>query len=145
MRMRRHRQGKSRARRVGVAFAAACLITVAGAVFAAAMGVPSTFAGQKVQATGANDLKPAACAGIDLANIVTGSGRIRGTGGNDLILGSSAADRITGGGGTDCMVGGGGSDTFRGNGLGAGDVCIAGPGGGSNPGGRRVHCDTMLP
>ncbi len=58
-----------------------------------------------------NDLKPDACAGINITNIVdVGSGET-GTGGNDLIFGTSGNDfAIQGGAGDDCILGGGGNE-----------------------------------
>jgi Ca2+-binding RTX toxin-like protein len=61
-----------------------------------------------------DDLKPSACSGITLTNLVSGSGLITGTSANDLILGSSGDDTINGGDGDDCIVGGGGTDTCNG-------------------------------
>ncbi len=74
----------------------------------------------------ANDLKPSACAGLNLTDIISGSGTITGTSGNDLILGGPGNDTINGMGGNDCILGGGGNDTIDG-GDGT-DVCIGGPG-----------------
>lgn len=69
-------------------------------------------------------LRPSACAGLSLANLITGSGTLTGTEGNDLILGSTGADVIDGLGGNDCILGGGGADTITG-GDGS-DVCLGG-------------------
>lgn len=69
-------------------------------------------------------LRPSACAGLSLVNLVTGSGILTGTEGNDLILGSTGADVIDGLGGNDCILGGGGADTITG-GDGS-DVCLGG-------------------
>jgi Ca2+-binding RTX toxin-like protein len=73
-----------------------------------------------------NHLRPSACNGISVTNLVTGSGAILGTEGNDLILGSAGADTIDGLGGNDCILGGGGDDMLTG-GDGS-DVCIGGIG-----------------
>ena len=71
----------------------------------------------------ADTLKPAACSGITLTTIVSGT---TGTAGNDLIIGTSGIDVISGGDGNDCILGGAGADTIDGgNGN---DVCIGGPG-----------------
>lgn len=92
---------------------------------AATNTVPSTRLDHHSAPIGLNDLSPSNCAGIFVTNLVTGSGTITGTGGNDLILASSAADTIDGLGGDDCIVGGGGDDFITGN-DGA-DICIGGP------------------
>lgn len=56
--------------------------------------------------------------------LVSGSGTLTGTDGNDLILGSPGADIIDGNGGNDCIVGGGGDDSLNGNN--GNDVCLGG-------------------
>ena len=94
--------------------------------FAAVNTVPATNVAYQTVAVGINDLKPSACAGWLLTNLVTGTGTITGTEGNDLILGGSGADTIDGLGGDDCILGGGGDDQITGgNGT---DICIGGPG-----------------
>jgi hypothetical protein len=110
------------------------------AVVAAVLGVvtasnvvPSTSIGRQQFTIDANALKPAACAALDLTNLVTGT---NGTGANDLILGPRAASTFRGNGGQDCMVGGARRDTFNGNGRRAGDVCI---GNGGNDTFRRCQ------
>lgn len=107
-----------------VTFFAAFVAIVLGAL-TAANSVPSSKAGQVVQPIDANALAPAACAGMGLVDVVTGSGKkgtITGTNGNDLILGTSGNDKINGGQGNDCIVGGAGTDTING-GPGT-DVCL---------------------
>ncbi len=107
---------------------AAVLLALVGArsVLTATNTMPPTHAGLATRSIGPNDLKPAACAGITLTNLVTGSGIVTGTNGNDLILGSPGSDDLRGNNGNDCILGGGGNDALRG---GAGtDVCIGGPG-----------------
>jgi Ca2+-binding RTX toxin-like protein len=91
--------------------------------FTASNVVASSRRANLTDAMDANELKPASCNGINLTNIVVGTG---GTAGNDLILATSAAENITNGNGDDCALGGGGNDTFF-NG-GGNDVCIGGPG-----------------
>ncbi len=93
---------------------------------AATNTVPATRATDQTLPVGINDLKPPACAGWFLTNLVTGSGTFTGAEGNDLILGSSGADTIDGLGGDDCVLGGGGDDLITGGG--GTDVCIGGPG-----------------
>jgi hypothetical protein len=76
--------------------------------------VPSTHMTSQDRSIGVNDLKPAACGGIFLTSLVSGSGTITGTAGNDLIIGSSGVDIIDGSGGDDCILGGGDSDVCTG-------------------------------
>ena len=90
---------------------------------AAANTVPSTRMTSQGRSIHINNFKPAACTGISLTSLVTGSGVITGTEGNDLILASSGADVIDGLGGDDCIVGGGGTDICTG-GLGT-DVFVS--------------------
>ena len=71
-------------------------------------------------------LRPASCAGLSLSTLITGSGTLTGTEGNDLILASAAADTIDGLGGSDCIVGGSGDDTITGGND--SDICIGGDG-----------------
>lgn len=101
------------------------LVSVATA-FAAGITSPAVNVGVESVPVNANSVKPAACAGLSLTNIVTGAGTITGTSGNDLILGSAGADVIDGLGGNDCILGGGGDDTIDGNAD--TDVCIGGAG-----------------
>ncbi len=71
----------------------------------------------------ANQLKPSACAGLNLTAYYYG---IDGSDTNDLVLGASIADSLNGGDGDDCVVGGSGDDSLDG---GAGtDICIGGEG-----------------
>jgi len=84
---------------------------------------------------------PAACAALNLTNVVviTGNGAIFGTSSNDLIVGSVGKDTIHAGAGNDCLVGGGGADQFFGD---AGfDVCI-----GSGDSKEQFHdCEVIIP
>ena len=93
---------------------------------AATNTVPATRATDQTLSVGINDLKPPACEGWFLTNLVTGTGTLTGTEGNDLILGSSSADTIDGLGGDDCILGGAGDDLITGSD--GTDVCIGGPG-----------------
>ncbi len=76
----------------------------------------------------ANDLKPPACAHINITSLVicSGSGICRGTGNRNLILGTAGNDTIRASNGDDCIIGGGGNDDI--NGQGGNDICIRGPG-----------------
>jgi Ca2+-binding RTX toxin-like protein len=98
----------------------------ASTAFAANLTIPDTNIGSKSITITANKLKPSACSTLDLTNIVSGSGAIIGTEGDDLIIGSSGDDTINGLGGDDCILGGGGNDNIDGgNDV---DVCIGGSG-----------------
>lgn len=100
-----------------------------GSAFAATNTVPVTRLTDQKRTITINDLKPAACASLNLTAIVacpSGGGNCNGTGASELILGSSNVDTIKGKGGTDCMLGGGSDDTI--NGQAGGDICIGGPG-----------------
>ena len=102
-----------------------CTFILIGAMtaVAAANTVPSTRMTSQGRSIHINDFRPAACAAISLTSLVTGSGVITGTAGNDLILASSGADVIDGLDGEDCIVGGGDTDVCTG-GLGT-DVFIS--------------------
>jgi Ca2+-binding RTX toxin-like protein len=104
----------------------ALVIVSVGSAFAAGLSVPDSNVGQQSVPVTAEDVKPEACAAIYLTNIVSGSGTLTGTAGNDLIIGSSAADLIDGLGGNDCIVGSGGDDSLTGNE--GNDVCLSGIG-----------------
>jgi Ca2+-binding RTX toxin-like protein len=110
--------------------------SVASAFTAANTIAPSNIGIQSVSVS-ANDLKPDACAGLNLTNVIHGSGTITGTSGNDLIFGNSGDDVIDGQGGDDCIVGGGGTDIIDGND--GTDVCI---GSGGNV--TFLNCETTL-
>ncbi len=114
------------------------LVSVSTAI-AATNTVPTTRLDNQTKSITANDVKPFFCASLNLQNIITGSGTITGTNGNDLILGSAADDTINGLGGTDCILGGGGNDTISGDG--GSDVCS----GGGNAGDTFATCETTIP
>jgi Ca2+-binding RTX toxin-like protein len=99
----------------------------ASTAFAANLTVSGSNVGLESITVRANKLKPAACSGLDLTNIVSGSGTITGTNGDDLIIDSSGDDTINGLGGNDYILGGAGNDTIDG-GDGENDVCIEGSG-----------------
>jgi Ca2+-binding RTX toxin-like protein len=117
---------------------AALIIINIVTAFAATNTVQATNVAYKTISVGINDKKPSACTGWSLENLITGSGSITGTEGNDLILGSSGADTIDGLGGDDCILGGGDDDLITGgDGV---DVCIGGPG--TN---TFVTCEAQIP
>lgn len=93
---------------------------------AAANSIPPTQLDSISRSVEFHELAPAGCGAQDLEQLITGSGTLTGTSGNDLILGSAGDDTIDGLGGDDCIVGGGGDDTLIG-GEGS-DSCIGGPG-----------------
>lgn len=77
--------------------------------------VPTSHAAKLTRTITANDIKPSACSGITIADLVVGSGTITGGSANDLILGSSGNDTlgVQNNGGSDCCVGGGGTTTYK--------------------------------
>lgn len=102
------------------------IVVSAASAFAAGLSMPASNVGLQSVPVTVEDIKPAACAGLYLTNIVSGSGVLTGTPGNDLILGSAGADTIDGLGGDDCILAGNGDDFITG-GDGT-DICIGGPG-----------------
>ncbi|PWB72165.1 MAG: hypothetical protein C3F07_12400 [Anaerolineales bacterium] len=102
------------------------IIVTSMTAVAATNTIPATRVGERNNSFNINYLKPSACAGITVTNLVSGSGSLTGTSGNDLILGGSGADLIDGSGGDDCILGGGGDDQIAG-GDGS-DTCIGGSG-----------------
>jgi Ca2+-binding RTX toxin-like protein len=109
------------------AFGLLALIVVSVATaFAAGITVQPSNIDAKSIAVTAEDLKPSACSGMTLTQIISGSGTLTATSGNDLIIGSAGADVIDGQGGDDCILGGGGDDSLLGNE--GSDVCLGGPG-----------------
>lgn len=92
----------------------------------AANSVPATRMGTSARTIDADALKPAGCAAIALATLVTGSGIVTGTAGADLILTGTGIDAPNGADGNDCIVAGDGNDSISGgNGN---DVLYGGPG-----------------
>jgi Ca2+-binding RTX toxin-like protein len=104
----------------------ALIVVSLATAFAAGITVTTSNVDIKSASVTAEDIKPPACHGITVTTIISGSGTLTGTEGNDLIIGSSGADTIDGLGGDDCLLGGGGDDSLTG-GDGA-DVCLSGPG-----------------
>ena len=114
------------------------LVSVVTAI-AATNTIPPTRIENQIKSISSNDIKPSSCASLDLRNIVSGSGVITGTPGNDLILGGSGDDTIKGLGGDDCIIGGGGNDTIDGGD--GNDICN----GGGSPGDSFTSCETVIP
>lgn len=104
----------------------ALIVVSVATAFAAGVTVSSSNVDEKSFPVTADDLKPSACAGFSLAQVISGSGTLTGSSGNDLIIGSSGADIIADLGGDNCILGGGGDDSLTGND--GNDVCIGGPG-----------------
>jgi Ca2+-binding RTX toxin-like protein len=67
-------------------------------------------------------LTPGACAGLNLSNLMWGSGNVNGTNGSDLILGAPGSNKLDGKKGNDCLVAGAGTNRLDG-GQGY-DICI---------------------
>lgn len=109
-----------------VVFSILPFVVGVGVAAAASNVVATSKAGRRVQAITVNAVKPAACSGITLAGITTGSGTINDGSGSNLVLGSAVVDTIRGNNGNDCIVGGAGNDSLRGDG--GTDVCIGGAG-----------------
>jgi Ca2+-binding RTX toxin-like protein len=110
-----------------VTFGLLALIVISSVTaFAAGITVSASNAGRESVEVVAQDLAPSACNGLMLAQVISGSGTLTGTSGNDLIIGSPDADVIDGLGGNDCIIGGAGDDFF--NGEDGTDVCLGGPG-----------------
>jgi Ca2+-binding RTX toxin-like protein len=84
--------------------------------------VPQTYAAAQAQGIDTGDLAPAECGGLPLGSVVSGTGDLAGTGGNDLLLGDSSDQWLFGDDGDDCLAGGAGTDLIEG-GPGT-DVCI---------------------
>lgn len=124
---------------VGVAALVVVSVASAGPVAAAPNGVAGSRAGIVSVVISVSDLAPAACAGMDLTNVVTiddlRGGKIQGTRDNDLIVGTDGDDRIDAKQGDDCLVGGGGADDLDG---GPGwDICVTG----DDPGDSTRRCE----
>ena len=109
---------------LGFGLLSVILFSVVTAV-AATNTIPSTRLGNLTIPVRLNGLKPSACAGINVTNLIIGVGTITGTSGNDLILASPSIDVVDGLDGNDCILSGGGADLITGN-IGN-DVCMGGP------------------
>jgi Ca2+-binding RTX toxin-like protein len=106
--------------------AAVIVVAASMTAVAAANTVPPTRVDNLSVSYQINHLRPSACAGLSLTNLVTGSGTLTGTSGNDLILAGPGADSIDGLGGSDCIVGGAGDDALTGGDD--SDICVGGDG-----------------
>jgi Ca2+-binding RTX toxin-like protein len=110
-------------RRLALAGAGALLVACAVPALTATNAVPATRASQTASTITGNNLKPSACAAVNVQSVVVG---IDGTGQRDLVLGTAAGTTVRGRAANDCVLAGGGNDTV--NGDGGTDVCIGGPG-----------------
>ena len=81
--------------------AAATFVLVTGV--AASNIVPPSHAGTVSVVASANSLRPAACAGLNLADVVNGPGD-SGASANQLLLAGPADSDVVGGSGDDCIV-----------------------------------------
>jgi Ca2+-binding RTX toxin-like protein len=116
-------------RTVGAAALVAVAVLTLVAAFAATNAVPATKLGRSLtsRVPTANELKPPACAALNLTDWISGSGTVNAAGNGDtLVLGSAGVDNLRAKNGNDCLVGGAGADTL--NGGSGNDVCIGGAG-----------------
>jgi len=120
-----------------VALATTALVLLLGIAVTATNVVPSSRAGSSAGGRPtANQLKPPACAALNLTNITYGGG---GGNQNTLVLGTAGNDTLVGAAGNDCLVGGTGNDRLIGNG--GIDVCLGGPGNDV----LHPSCETQIP
>ena len=119
------------------------LLLIPTAVFSAVAAtntVEESGASSSFHPATAEELKPSACDGLTLTDIVLdGSGSTS----NDLVLGTAGADTLGGKQGDDCILGGGGDDNL--DGKGGDDVLLGGDGNdtldGGNPPADTDTCD----
>lgn len=100
------------------------VVALVGTALTAANVIASSRAGITNTGVTANDLKPLACAALNLTAVrgpAPGGGNA-----SQLIIGTAAGETLQGNGGDDCILGAGGNDVIRGNG--GNDVCIGGAG-----------------
>lgn len=104
------------------------LLAVVGIVSAdtASNTVPPSRLGESTHAIGPNDLKPAACAGITVTNMMVGTGSaiLNGTNASNLLIGVPGTLTINARQGNDCVAGN--SAVLVINGGAGTDVCIGG-------------------
>ncbi len=111
----------------GVLALAGLVLMGALSAYTASNSVPPSRAGQFIADIGPNDLKPEACSGIHLTNVLVRIGPppvINGSEGNTLIL-TSGVTRINARSGNDCIIAAGAVQIDGGPGT---NVCIGGPG-----------------
>lgn len=77
--------------------------------YSAGITVPDTRVDEDYFVPDPNQMKPDACGGITITNLIVASGDTLGTAANDLILGTQAGERIAGRQGHDCILGGEGA------------------------------------
>jgi signal peptidase I len=92
--------------------------------FTASTSVPTSHAGEVVEARAISELTPPGCSSLTLTSLVEKSGTFTNNASNALILGSAGVDKITDTGSRNCIVGGAGKDTVTGTST---DICIIGP------------------
>ncbi len=128
LRARSTRELRAHERWLRIALGVAVVAAIAVPAITAANVVPASKASASSHPVTVNQLKPPACAALNLVNVYTG-GANGGTG-NDLVLGTAGPDQMNGGPGDDCLVGGNGDDRI--NGQAGYDVCL-GQGGNEPP------------
>lgn len=111
-------------RAVFAAYVGAMFLVIAGllSVTTASNTVPTSRLGSRTTSTGISELRPPACSGMTLTNLVTGTGNVNGTNGNDLVLGGRGTKAVNGKAGDDCLLGG--VDATSVDGGAGSDVCI---------------------
>jgi len=124
---------------VFVALAALVILSVVSA-FATNNIVPATQLTDQTRIIDPNEIKPAACSGLVLNDLLVCDGGVcNGSNKSELILGTPGIDKIQGKKGDDCVVGGGGVDEITGDqDI---DVCIGGP---DNDILDSVECETQI-
>lgn len=110
-------------------------ITVAS-IGTSSISVPESIVTDTTAPLVANELRPAACASLDLTEVRSADSGPIGPA-NTLVLGGSASGLLVGGDGDDCLVGSDATEYFDG-GLGH-NICIA-----PNPAAVLVNCELGL-
>ena len=125
-------------RLLALGLGALVIAATATTAFTAGNTVSTSNAGESAQGIGPNSVKPPACAGLTLTNLVVGDGLVQGTNAADLVLGGAGADNVRGKAGADCLMAGGGDDDLHGGP--AFDVCLGGAG--TN---QYKKCEVQIP